>query len=329
MTQEIVIGIDGGGTSTRVMAADLTGNILGYVESGTARLDKHQDALQNVQGAIADVVLASQRTFADVACIVAGIAGLNCENDKAWARSLTQLPGVECRRRHVNDAVIAHAGALQSNPGIIVISGTGSVVYGVTDARRHIRNYDMQHYANSGARHIAYAAIFQILAGENTPADEPLIAQVLDHWQVPTLDMLRDMLTYENTGAHEVDWAHVGQLAPIITEAAMKGVPIAKRACDRAADELSVGIRLIGSHFGTASVDVAFIGSVIRSRYMRLATGARLQIQSANKSYHVVESVFSSQVGAVLLALEELDIPLTENVMTNIRRHPKSILLDE
>jgi glucosamine kinase len=156
-----------------------------------------------------------------------------------------------------------------------------------------------------------------------------LIAQVLDHWQVPTLDMLRDMLTYENTGAHEVDWAHVGQLAPIITEAAMQGVPIAKRACDRAADELSVGIRLIGSHFGTASVDVAFIGSVIRSRYMRLATGARLQIQSANKSYHVVESVFSSQVGAVLLALEELGIPLTETVMTNIRRHPKSILLDE
>jgi glucosamine kinase len=35
---------------------------------------------------------------------------------------------------HVNDAVIAHAGALRSEPGIVAISGTGSIVLDITQA---------------------------------------------------------------------------------------------------------------------------------------------------------------------------------------------------
>ena len=51
--------------------------------------------------------------------------------------------------------VIAHAGALRSAPGIIAISGTGSVVFGVNEAGRRLRNYDFRHYARSAARHLA------------------------------------------------------------------------------------------------------------------------------------------------------------------------------
>lgn len=41
--------------------------------------------------------------------------------------------GIDCLKQHVNDAVVAHSGALLKDPGIIVISGTGSIIYALTE----------------------------------------------------------------------------------------------------------------------------------------------------------------------------------------------------
>jgi glucosamine kinase len=327
LLRKIVIGIDGGGTTTRALASDLEGNILGYVESGSARLDNNRDAIQNVQEAVMKVVQNSQRELSDVAYLVAGIAGLDSTKDKKWVESLTDLSELHCPRLHVNDAVVAHAGALQSKSGIIAISGTGSVVYGITELNRHIRNYDMQHYANSGARHISYSVLFLILAGLYTAKDETLVKKILDHFNVSNLENLRHRLTHEGQGFIQSDWEHIGKLAPMITEAAMNDVPIAKQACDQAINELSLGIQLVGSHFNEEFVDVAFIGSVIRSKYIRLSIEERLQRASKNKSYRVQKPNFTSQAGAVLMALEELHIPLDQKIIANIKHHPKSTLV--
>jgi N-acetylglucosamine kinase-like BadF-type ATPase len=76
---------------------------------------------------------------------VAGFAGLDAPEDQEWADRFTAVPGLVCPRLSVNDAVIAHAGALRSLPGIIAISGTGPIVFGVTPDVRQIRNYDFGH----------------------------------------------------------------------------------------------------------------------------------------------------------------------------------------
>lgn len=43
-TKEIVIGIDGGGTHTRVMVVDLAGNVLSYIENGASSIHKDLQA---------------------------------------------------------------------------------------------------------------------------------------------------------------------------------------------------------------------------------------------------------------------------------------------
>lgn len=51
-TNGIVIGIDGGGTHTRIMVVDLTGNVLAYLENGASSIYKDLHARENVQSAI-------------------------------------------------------------------------------------------------------------------------------------------------------------------------------------------------------------------------------------------------------------------------------------
>jgi len=134
--RRIVLGIDGGGTTTRAVAVDLTGRTLAWVQAGSASPGKTPHARENVRQAIQEVAAQAGRTLSEVAALVAGIAEIDGPEDKIWAAEFTTLPGLTCPRIHVNDAVVAHAGALESRPGIIAIAGTGSIVYGVTEAGR-------------------------------------------------------------------------------------------------------------------------------------------------------------------------------------------------
>lgn len=131
-SEQVVIGIDGGGTHTRVMVSDLEGNVLSYIERGSASIYKDQHATQNVHEAITEALHMAGRTNKQVQALVAGIAGYDNPSDLDWITPLTDLPGFTFPKWHVNDAVSAHSGALMTQPGIVVIAGTGSIIVGIT-----------------------------------------------------------------------------------------------------------------------------------------------------------------------------------------------------
>ncbi|RJE86108.1 hypothetical protein D3P07_18665 [Paenibacillus sp. 1011MAR3C5] len=92
-----------------------------------------------------------------------------------------------------------------------------------------------------------------------------------------------------------------------MSDAADSGSAIAMAVCDRAVHQLKVGIELIGSYFESDMVEVAFIGSVIRSTYVSRLLSEQLA-QGSNKRYLPVESTLSPVAGSVLLAYQELGL---------------------
>ena len=319
---EIVIGIDGGGTHTRVVAANLSGQILATLRADAASPNKTTHAQENVQNAIREVVSQAGCALGDVVELVAGIAGLDDPEDQDWATKFTDLPGLDCPRLHVNDAVIAHAGALLSQPGIIVISGTGSIIFGVTEAGRHLRNYDFHHYAYSSARHLSYEAIYRVLAESVQPEDTPFVAQVLAFWQAKDMTELRER-GMEGFVADRFERNRLfGEMAPLVTGAARKGVPLARTVCDTAIEALGIGIRLLGNCFTSQTVSVALIGSVVESDYMEQGIQQALA-KSGPRRYQIVEAAFPSEVGAVLMALTRHGIALDEAVLSALKANTK------
>ncbi|MET0746674.1 MAG: BadF/BadG/BcrA/BcrD ATPase family protein [Rhizobium sp.] len=120
------IGIDGGGTSCRAALADISGTILGRGKAGAANIMSDPD------GAIVNIVAAARAAFADAgmgpeglasSTAVLGVAGANVGS--YGARVQATLPFA--RTQVVTDSLIALAGALGHEDGVVGAFGTGSV----------------------------------------------------------------------------------------------------------------------------------------------------------------------------------------------------------
>jgi glucosamine kinase len=316
---DCVVGIDGGGSFTRVAVADLQGNVLSYTEHGASSIHKDAQATNNVREGIAAALAQAGRDVSDVKALVAGIAGYDSENDLPWVEELTALPGIDCPRGHVNDAVIAHAGAFQTKPGIVVISGTGSIILAVTEDGRHIRNYDMHHYAASAARFLSYDLVHELLAGYRGPSDTGLVRQTLDYWGAADMKELRDLALSGFSDDRRDRNALFGRMAPIVTTAALEGSALARSVCDRKVHEVAVGVRMLGACFDGEHVPVACIGSVINSTYMKQKfTEACAAAPGDGKRYLLSEPVLSPVSGAVMMAYNRMGIAWEETTVRNL-----------
>jgi len=123
---DLVLGIDGGGTSCRAALATSAGEVLGRGRSGPANI------MSDLHGARENIVEAARLAFVDAgrdpalipsAGAVLGLAGTNVGGYKQ--QLLEILPFRESLVE--SDALIALNGALGDHDGAIAIIGTGSV----------------------------------------------------------------------------------------------------------------------------------------------------------------------------------------------------------
>ena len=316
----VVIGLDGGGTHTRALCCALDGQILAHAQTGGSSPSHNtlEDAESNVRQAIADALRQAERMPADVTALTAGMAGLDTPKDQEWAERFTALPGLTAARVHVNDAVIAHAGALQSRPGIIVICGTGSILYAVNEAGVAENNYRYLHYANASGRALSLDALHRLLAGEGQGEDAAFIADAFAFWEVQDLPGLRERIA----AFHSVPWTEkvhtLGKMASLVTDFALRSSPLCRRVCKSGAETIRIGICLLGASFTTPPVSVALIGGAARSAAIQQAIAAEL-LRAAPDRYQLVEPAFSPEAGAVLMALRQCGITPDEALWKRLR----------
>jgi len=314
----IVIGIDGGGTHTRVMVCDLEGKVLSYTEKGAASIHKDLNAKHNVQEAIQEALLLAGQSPQQVCGLAAGIAGFESDKDLEWVEELTAVDGLSCPIWYMNDAVAAHWGAFTGDPGIVVISGTGSLIFAITDENKQLRNYDYHQYAASAARFIAYDAVYDALSGIANETDADLINAMLQHWGVDSMDELHEQARNGFLPDRYERDRIFGRFAPAVTKAASNGSMLASAACNRAIREIKVGIELLAHAFRRENVAVTFIGSVVNSEYFTNELSRELR-SGSNKRYTLVKPMLTPAAGAVLYAYNALRVETSEGVIHNLQ----------
>lgn len=130
----IVLGLDGGGTQTRALAATSEG-VVGQGTGGVCNIAAVPvaQALRSAQDA-ARAALAGVGDSAQVRAVCAGVAGCSFEDRRvAFEKGLLEL----FPHSHISvvpDYAIALTGATRGTPGVIVIAGTGSAAYGENGA---------------------------------------------------------------------------------------------------------------------------------------------------------------------------------------------------
>jgi N-acetylglucosamine kinase-like BadF-type ATPase len=226
MQQQFVIGVDGGGTHTRVSVANLDGKVITTVEAPSSAISANGlDAAQRVL--LEGIQLAQQKAgllnLDSVKAICFGLSGADRPSEREplqrWAQANFKAPA-----RFVNDSELVLAAGCPTGWGVALIAGTGSIAIGVsadgTRARAGGWGYligdegSAYYIANQAVRAATRAADGR---GEKTT----LLGLILQHWQLrDAAQLVPHIYRHPANGGQPMHPAQLAALAPLVAQAA-------------------------------------------------------------------------------------------------------------
>src|ERR1700730_3908718 len=124
-----VLGIDAGGTKTLCLLADEAGRIVAEGLGPGANFHTSGDVeLERVLRQVIDAAIGDREIAPAAVCV--GGAGVDREDEAPIVRAMLHRCVPASRVVVVSDALIALEAGAGESPGIVVISGTGSIAYG-------------------------------------------------------------------------------------------------------------------------------------------------------------------------------------------------------
>src|SRR3989442_2432797 len=238
-----VIGIDTGGTKTVCLLADEHGAIVSEGRGPGANLHAAGElAVEKVlhevmEEAIGDRMIGDRPIVPAAVCL--GIAGVDREDEARTVRAIMRRIGYKSRVLVVNDALIALVAGAQDAPGIVIIAGTGSIVYGRNAAGEAARAGGWGHMiGDEGSGYwIGRQAVAAVMrAADGRGPDTGLATEILAYFNVADVSRL-PRIVYDR----EMPRMNVAALGPIVQTVAEGGDAVAVRILERAADELVLG----------------------------------------------------------------------------------------
>lgn len=126
-----VLGIDAGGSKTVALVTDANGSVIGEGRAGGANLQTEGELqVEKVLHEVIERAMNGRYTPPEAVCL--GMAGVDREGDGRIIRDIMRRLGFRQNTLIVNDALIALVAGAGANPGVVVISGTGSIAFGVS-----------------------------------------------------------------------------------------------------------------------------------------------------------------------------------------------------
>lgn len=134
------LGVDGGGTYTRALLANAEGELLGSACVGSS--NRNHYSREQVQQNLRQALLGAMGGVAsgeDLAGIFLGMCGVSTDDDRndilSIVLDIAEIP-VTVPVQVENDAWIGLAGGLPGRSGMVLIAGTGSACFGLTQDGR-------------------------------------------------------------------------------------------------------------------------------------------------------------------------------------------------
>jgi len=257
----VVLGIDGGGTRTRASIVNEE-RTLAFAESGSIKKLRvgAQIAEENLRGLLAEVYAQAGVKAVQAACC--GVASASMPGIPEWITAVFGDFGV-ARSEVVGDEVIALDAAFKGGPGILQIAGTGSNTVGrAPDGSTENAGGWSSRLGDEGSGYwIGLHAVRRALNAYDREEPTKVLEAVGRVWGTPTIAELVNL----GDSTPGPDFA---ALAPVISELAEAGDPVARGVLKQAAADLVdfvllVRAKLRRKHHLTEEVPVAWIGSVI------------------------------------------------------------------
>jgi glucosamine kinase len=302
----IVIGVDGGGSKTRVVVADEHGTQLGEVVGPASGVKPGQAeaSAEVIATTVRDALASCEMTHVMPKVLYVGVAGVAREQER---EALWQaLMGRELAEETVvhPDFSIALDDAFGEGPGILLISGTGSIAFGRSPSGAIARCGGWGPICGdegSGAWVGRRALSVVTASADGREPETALIGAVLTAAQV---NEPRELIAW----AAQATPAQLATLAPVVSSVADAGDLRANAILSLAVEELVLHVRALARQlFGDerAATPVAFTGGMLtKGSTLRKRLEHRLKSAVPGAQLHTAE--VNAARGAVRGALRYL-----------------------
>lgn len=305
---DLVLGIDGGGTSTQCLLADLaTGDVLGRGESGPSNIQSVgvPAGLAALDECIDRAFAAAHLNRATVASVCLGLAGVDRQEGvdviHAWAARV-KLAG---RVAVANDAPLLLAAGTPDGWGLAVVAGTGSIAFVKTADGRDGRCGGWGHLLGDEGSAYSIALTGLRAACRSFDGVTPPTTLVERFVQQMNLASPPEFIHAVYRGAW--DRSAIAGLAPVVFAAAAAGDATADAIVSEQATELArTAARAVTANgLPTAGVPVALAGGVL-TRGERFRERFLAALTDAGVTPGPVRVVTEPAAGAVVLARRQV-----------------------
>lgn len=304
-----VIGIDGGGTGSKGITADVKGNILSHFRGGATNYNggKKEEIDANVMEVLEEASYGRKKSDCKAICI--GSAGISNEDAVSALQDAVKKAGFKCPVTITADSDTAHAGALNNQEGIILIAGTGSICFakrkdGVT---RRVGGYGHL-IDDEGSAYDISRRILRAVVRDIDRRGEPTVLTELVFEQLQT-DKMEKMISW--LYAKERTKKEIAYLAMLLGEAVNRKDVVAGEIVEEIAQAL-VELSVPAIEFMEKKTILAVSGSVLKFNHSIQEAFTR-KLQSlypegfgTPEGLRIQDAENEADYGAVLLALDSI-----------------------
>jgi N-acetylglucosamine kinase-like BadF-type ATPase len=298
-----VLGIDAGGTKTVCQLADEQGTVLAEARSTGANLQAVGELeVEKVLHHVMEEAMGDRNIVPDAICL--GIAGVDRPGDAAVVRSIMKRIGYKARVLVVNDALVALEAGAPGVPGVVIISGTGSISYGRNAGGMAARSGGWGYVlGDEGSGYwIGRAALRAVLrAADRRGKETALTPLLLAHFGLDQPQGLIHEVYHSNLKP-----AAIGALAQCVHQAFTEGDEVAIGILRGAANELESAAMSVARRLDLVGDRFPFVlaGGIFKAvPWLHEELSRRLPVVSPGSVVHLLDR--EPAAGAVRLALQE------------------------
>ena len=310
------LGIDGGGSQTRALVCDGSGQVFGRGLSGPSNPRTATESMlrENLLSAIQQAV--SGIKIARVHAAYFGVAGATDPINQELILQIAhdffqhQAPKITVG----NDMEIALEGGLSGAPGLVLIAGTGSASYGRNAAGKTAQCGgwgDLVDDAGSGSWIGLEALQTLVRQADGRLPKSSLMNAVVHFLGIEGMSDFKARIHDQGLARNER-----ARLAPIVIDLAQSGDLLATQIVSRAVQELCRLVKIVNQKLELPRPSICLCGGLMQNPYFQdaLCTALRLDgFESAVTCPHL-----QPVSGALMLALKSVNITVREQTIIEL-----------
>ncbi len=301
------LGLDAGGTKTHAVIIDESSKIIAEAKGGPANYHNIgiEQVKKNIYRIIENVLSRAYLKEDQINWCVIGIAA--CDTPKDQARLFEAFTTEDMKIfinkiTVVNDTKIAlYSGTLP--PGIVVICGTGSNIYGKNEEGLGAMAGNWGEFlGDRGSGYNLAQRFFQTVVAQYDGIGEPtLLTKKLENkLHITSAKDLMDWYNDTKPSIHEIS-----DFAPLVLEAAEEGDEIARQLVDKTISELGKALMAVVKklHMENESIRIVIAGGLFENKFFRALFEGHVTALLAH--VRIVKPLVAPAVGAAIMARRE------------------------